>query len=408
MQSQAAARGRCCSCSPTRRPPRRSGGRTPAAGPGARARHAPAAHGDGTPATRSRSPATTATDARHRGVHLGARKVTWNGKPVRTRPTTTGSLTGTIPAAAAGHAARSSRAGSTTAESPEAQPRLRRLELGGGRQDDDQQRHAASARCRCSTPTTTASTPATPGTAAASAAPARRPASTSSRTPAAGPRRSRRGSTAASSAAPPPAAADFAFPAGSVQHARRQRPLRAHGQHGPRGGLQLDQRQQDGPRAHQRLADRRAANTITWRLQGVRGGEDEIDPVRGPLSTGGLYGERAGWSLPGYPDGGWKSVTLPTSVNAAGRVVVSHPGDAAPPAGPGHVARADVRRRPVAQVPRDDVRQRLAARQLRQLRGPAALLPDPQRHPEPARAQHASRSPCGTWTAAPAASARCR
>ena len=36
---------------------------------------------------------------------------------------------------------------------------------------------------------------------------------------------------------------------------------------------------------------------ITWRLQGVRGGEREIDPVRGPLSTGGLYGERAGWSL---------------------------------------------------------------------------------------------------------------
>ena len=53
--------------------------------------------------------------------------------------------------------------------------------------------------------------------------------------------------------------ADFAFPAGSAANARRQRPLRAHGQHGPRGGLQLDQRQQDGPRAHHRLADRRAA-----------------------------------------------------------------------------------------------------------------------------------------------------
>ena len=45
--------------------------------------------------------------------------------------------------------------------------------------------------------------------------------------------------------------------------------------------------------------------SITWRLQGVRGGEDMIDPVRGPLSTGGLYGERAGWSLPGYPDSAW-------------------------------------------------------------------------------------------------------
>nr|WP_190177197.1 beta-galactosidase [Streptomyces naganishii] len=53
--------------------------------------------------------------------------------------------------------------------------------------------------------------------------------------------------------------------------------------------------------------------TVTWRLQGVRGGEDPQDPVRGPLSTGGLYGERAGWSLPGYPDGDWKRVSLPAN-----------------------------------------------------------------------------------------------
>jgi beta-galactosidase GanA len=58
--------------------------------------------------------------------------------------------------------------------------------------------------------------------------------------------------------------------------------------------------------------------SITWRVQGVRGGESEIDPVRGPLSTGGLYGERAGWSLPGYPDGTWSSVTLPTSDSTPG------------------------------------------------------------------------------------------
>jgi len=54
-------------------------------------------------------------------------------------------------------------------------------------------------------------------------------------------------------------------------------------------------------------------STITWRLQGVRGGEHGIDPVRGPLSTGGLYGERAGWSLPGFPDAHWRTVKLPTS-----------------------------------------------------------------------------------------------
>ncbi|MET7456797.1 beta-galactosidase [Streptomyces sp. NPDC005574] len=52
---------------------------------------------------------------------------------------------------------------------------------------------------------------------------------------------------------------------------------------------------------------------VTWRLQGVRDGENLLDTVRGPLSTGGLYGERAGWSLPGYPDGTWKHVSLPTS-----------------------------------------------------------------------------------------------
>ena len=54
--------------------------------------------------------------------------------------------------------------------------------------------------------------------------------------------------------------------------------------------------------------------SITWRLQGVRGGEQEIDPVRGPLSTGGLYGERAGWSLPGYDDAaGTGDVCRPTT-----------------------------------------------------------------------------------------------
>ncbi|MGC0343614.1 beta-galactosidase GanA [Streptomyces sp. SLBN-8D4] len=53
--------------------------------------------------------------------------------------------------------------------------------------------------------------------------------------------------------------------------------------------------------------------SLTWRLQGVRGGEDLQDTVRGPLSTGGLYGERAGWSLPGYPDAKWNRVSLPTT-----------------------------------------------------------------------------------------------
>ncbi|MFF4935379.1 beta-galactosidase [Streptomyces griseofuscus] len=59
-------------------------------------------------------------------------------------------------------------------------------------------------------------------------------------------------------------------------------------------------------------------NTVTWRLQGVRGGEDSVDGVRGPLATGGLYGERAGWMLPGYPTGKWSPTTLPATDTTPG------------------------------------------------------------------------------------------
>jgi beta-galactosidase len=57
---------------------------------------------------------------------------------------------------------------------------------------------------------------------------------------------------------------------------------------------------------------------ITWKIQGNRGGETPIDPARGPLNNGGLYGERAGWSLQDYPDGQWQSVSLPSRVSDAG------------------------------------------------------------------------------------------
>ena len=38
----------------------------------------------------------------------------------------------------------------------------------------------------------------------------------------------------------------------------------------------------------------------SWRIQGNAGGEANIDPVRGPMNEGGLYGERLGWHLPGH------------------------------------------------------------------------------------------------------------
>ncbi|MCS0615098.1 beta-galactosidase [Massilia kyonggiensis] len=50
---------------------------------------------------------------------------------------------------------------------------------------------------------------------------------------------------------------------------------------------------------------RRFAVPIRWRIQGNRGGEDIADRVRGPFNDGGLYGERAGWHLPGTAGQGW-------------------------------------------------------------------------------------------------------
>ncbi|TVY59690.1 putative beta-galactosidase C, partial [Lachnellula suecica] len=38
----------------------------------------------------------------------------------------------------------------------------------------------------------------------------------------------------------------------------------------------------------------------SWKIQGNAGGSSNLDPVRGPMNEGGLYGERAGWHLPGF------------------------------------------------------------------------------------------------------------
>ncbi|MEV5661869.1 beta-galactosidase [Streptomyces flaveolus] len=50
-----------------------------------------------------------------------------------------------------------------------------------------------------------------------------------------------------------------------------------------------------------------ASPAVRWRVRGAAA----PDPVRGPLNNGGLYGERKGWHLPGYDDGGWESVSFP-------------------------------------------------------------------------------------------------
>jgi beta-galactosidase len=48
---------------------------------------------------------------------------------------------------------------------------------------------------------------------------------------------------------------------------------------------------------------------IAWRIRGA--GERLTDVLRGPQNNGGLNGERAGYTLPGFADSGWKPVTLP-------------------------------------------------------------------------------------------------
>jgi beta-galactosidase GanA len=60
-----------------------------------------------------------------------------------------------------------------------------------------------------------------------------------------------------------------------------------------------------------------SATPISWRIQGARGGENLVDPARGPLNTGGLYGERSGWHLPGFPDGWWRRTASPATGSPA-------------------------------------------------------------------------------------------
>lgn len=46
-----------------------------------------------------------------------------------------------------------------------------------------------------------------------------------------------------------------------------------------------------------------------WKIQGNAGGERNIDPVRGPMNEGGLYGERLGWHLPGFDTEKWEEAS---------------------------------------------------------------------------------------------------
>ncbi|KAH8693577.1 putative beta-galactosidase [Talaromyces proteolyticus] len=68
-------------------------------------------------------------------------------------------------------------------------------------------------------------------------------------------------------------------------------------------------------------------NFTSWKIQGNAGGENNIDPIRGPMNEGGLYAERMGWHLPGFkPDvsSGWDTRTPYDGVSgASGRFYIT-------------------------------------------------------------------------------------
>ena len=109
-----------------------------------------------------------------------------------------------------------------------------------------------------------------------------RPASTSSRTPAAARRPSRPGSTASSSAAPPPAARTFTFPAGALQTGGDNvlSVLTVN------MGHEEDYNSTNANKAARGLTGASLIGApltpITWRLQGVRGGETADRPGARP------------------------------------------------------------------------------------------------------------------------------
>jgi beta-galactosidase GanA len=60
------------------------------------------------------------------------------------------------------------------------------------------------------------------------------------------------------------------------------------------------------------------AVAASWKIQGNAGGETIADTVRGPLNNGGLFGERTGWHLPNFADGGWVFHPVPDTAARAG------------------------------------------------------------------------------------------
>lgn len=142
-------------------------------------------------------------------------------------------------------------------------------------------------------------------------------------------------------------------------------------------------------------------NFTSWKIQGNAGGEKNIDPTRGPLNEGGLYGERMGWHLPGYELPATASDSSPLEGGLERRRPVLH-----------HDVRAEHRRRPgrpdwtaperVSRRARSGVhlRKRVPIRALPTAHRTAGHIPHPAGHHQQRRQQqqekHAGHHPLGT------------
>ncbi|MGI5155341.1 beta-galactosidase [Microbispora sp. CA-102843] len=110
---------------------------------------------------------------------------------------------------------------------------------------------------------------------------------------------------------PDPGPGRFAIPAGLLKPGRQATLAVLVQNMGHNDDWTADDNRFKQPRGLVAAAVEGSAASIAWKIQGARGGEDLPDPVRGPLNTGGLYGERSGWHLPGYPDRSWDEAGSP-------------------------------------------------------------------------------------------------
>lgn len=94
---------------------------------------------------------------------------------------------------------------------------------------------------------------------------------------------------------PDPGRGDFAVPAGLLEPGRQATLTVLVGNMGHNDDWTADDTRFKQPRGLVGVTVDGAESPITWQIRGSRG----MDGERGPLNTGGLHGELAGWHLPG-------------------------------------------------------------------------------------------------------------